>query len=77
MNKFERSIVLLSEKPNAFQAEGFAADVALQSWESISFDYSVTDTLPSDLEVDTADQLLAFKRDAGPNAVFLIIHNKE
>jgi hypothetical protein len=77
MNKFERSIVLLSEMPTDFQAEGFAADVALRSWESIAFDFSVTHTLPSDLEIDTADQLLAFKRDAGPNAVFLIIHNKE
>lgn len=77
MNKYERSIVLLSEKPTDFQAEGFAADVALKSWESISFDFAVTDVLPSDLEIDTADQLLAFKRDAGPNAIFLVIHNRE
>ena len=77
MNKYERSIVLLSEKPTDFQAEGFAANVALKSWESISFDFAVTDVLPSDLEIDTADQLLAFKRDAGPNAIFLVIHNRE
>lgn len=77
MTKLQRSIVLLSETPSDFQAEGFAATAALQKWESVAFDFSITHTLPSDLEVDTADQLLAFKRDAGPNAVFLIIHNKE
>jgi hypothetical protein len=77
MNKYERSIVLLSEMPTDFQAEGFAAEVALKNWESIAFDFSVTHELPTDLELATSDQLLAFKRDAGPNAVFLIIHNKE
>lgn len=77
MKKLQRIIVLLTENPTEFQAEGFAAEVALQHWESVSFSHGVTTQLPADLEEGNAAHLSQLKLDEGPNAVYLIVYNKE
>ena len=77
MSKLKRTIVLLTNRPTDFQAEGHAAEAALLHWDSLSFDFGVMDHLPSDLDDRTAQHLSDLKRDAGPDAVYLIIHNKE
>jgi hypothetical protein len=77
MNKLQRTIVVLTDRPTDFQAEGFASQVAIDRYESVSFSFGVVNELPADLDVAAADQLAAKKRDAGPNAVYLIVHNKE
>ena len=77
MNKLKRTIVLLTTRPTDFQAEGYAAEAAMRHWESVSFDFGVMDNLPSDLDERTSQHLSELKRDAGPEAVYLIVHNKE
>lgn len=77
MNKLQRTIVVLTDRPTDFQAEGFASQVAIDHYDSVSFSFGVLDKLPADLDIAAADQLAAKKRDAGPNAVYLIVHNKE
>lgn len=77
MKKLQRTIVLLKTKPTDFQAEGYAAEAALRHFDSVSFTFGLADTLPSDLNEDTAKLLSDLKRDAGPDAVYLIIHTKE
>lgn len=77
MNKLQRTIVLLTNRPTDFQAEGFAAEAALRHFDSVSFSFGVTGDLPSDLDDQTAEHLSELKRDAGPDAVYLIVHNKE
>lgn len=77
MNKLQRTIVVLTDRPTDFQAEGFASQVAIDRYESVSFSFGVANDLPADLDIAAADQLAAKKRDAGPNAVYLIVHNKE
>jgi hypothetical protein len=77
MKKLQRIIVLLSENPTEFQAEGYAADVALQHWESVSFSHGVSAHLPADLEEGNAAHLSEMKAQQGPNAVYLIVYNKE
>jgi len=77
MKKLQRTIVLLTETPSQFQAEGFAADAALKHFDSVSFSYGVESNLPADLDERDQAHLLELKRFAGPNACFLIVYNKE
>lgn len=77
MSKLKRTIVILSTRPTDFQAEGYAAEAAIQHWDSVSFDFGVMDNLPSDLDERTTQHLTELKRGAGSEAVYLIIHNKE
>jgi hypothetical protein len=77
MKKLQRTIVLLTENPTEFQAEGFAADAAIRHWDSVSFSHGVSTQLPADLEERNAAHLSEMKAEAGPNAVYLIVYNKE
>lgn len=77
MNKLQRTIAVLSTTPTDFQAEGFASQIAIDRYESVSFTFGIVNELPADLDIAAADQLATQKRDAGPDAVYLIVHNKE
>lgn len=76
MNKLQRTIVLLSSEPTTAQAEGIAAQKARDAFESESFSFEVSHVLPLNLDDETKQQLSDLKKEAGPQAVFLIIHNK-
>lgn len=77
MSKLKRTIVLLTTRPTDFQAEGYAAEAALRYWDSLSFTFGIVDNLPTDLDERTTQHLTELKRGAGPDAVYLVIHNKE
>lgn len=77
MKKLQRIIVILQTKPTDFQLEGVAAEAALLHFNSVAFTFGLADNLPTDLSEDSTKLLSNLKRDAGPEAVYLIIHNKE
>lgn len=77
MKKLQRTIVLLTERPTDFQAEGFAAEAALKHFDSVSFTFSIATELPADLDERTAKHISSLKTLHAPNGVYLVVHNKE
>lgn len=76
MKKLQRTIVLLTERPTDFQAEGFAAEAALKHFDSVSFSFAIATELPIDLDERTAKHIRGLKELHAPDGVYLIVHNK-
>ena len=76
MTTLQRSIVLLFDRPSDADAADIAANSSEQHFNSRDCTWHFSDVLPEGVPVDSADQLSAYKRDAGPGAIYLVIEKE-
>ena len=69
----KRTISVLSHSPSPEDAYAIGAQIAAEDFETQNFEYSITMTLPSNIDESAAEMLFAQKSRIGENAVFFTV----
>lgn len=72
MPETKRVVIVLSQIPTEDEEEAIV-NMAIEENQMTLIDWQITEYLPNDLNIALQDQLEAYRRDAGPEAVYMII----
>lgn len=72
MPETKRVLIVLSQTPTEDE-EDTIVQMAVEENKMSLIDWQITEYLPDDLNISLQDQLEAYRRDAGPKAVYMII----
>ena len=72
MPETKRVIIVLSQTPTESEEESIV-NMAIEENQMTLIDWQITEYLPDDLSISLQDQLGAYRRDAGPEAVYMVI----